>query len=126
MIDVKKSCFQFTKLLKINITIRSIKRERTFEYFKIWFRDVGTIARLFELPFDNNAFHSSNHANKLPYKETVIYFVWLGNMKDVQKSLFQFTKMQKMKIMKDSTKQYRTVVSCNIWCRHVVMNARMF
>jgi len=98
---VKKSCFQFNKMLKINTRIRSIKRERTVESFKIWFWDIGTIARLFELPFETNAFHSSNHANILPNKESVIYFVWLGNMKDVQKSLFQFTIMQKMNIMQD-------------------------
>ena len=79
----------------MNIMKRSIKREGTVESFKIWFWDVGTIARLFELPFENNAFHSSDHANKLQNKETVIHFDWFGNMKDVQKSLFQFTKIRK-------------------------------
>jgi hypothetical protein len=81
---------------------RLIKRERTVEYFKIWYGNVGTIARLFESPFENNAFHTSDHANKLPNKETVFYIIWLGNKKDVQKSLVQDTKMQKMYISKDS------------------------
>ena len=87
----------------MNMTKLSTKKDGTVNFFKILFGDVGTIARLFELSFDNNAFHTSDHANKLPNKQTVFYIFWLGNMKYMQKSLFQVTKMQKMNIRKDST-----------------------
>jgi len=46
MNDVQKSCFQDPKMLKMNIMIRSIKRVKNVESFKIWFRHFGMSARL--------------------------------------------------------------------------------
>jgi len=102
------------------------KKDRSVDSFKICFANVVTIARLFESPFENNAFHKSYHANKLPNKETFFYIVWLGKINDVQKSRFQFTKILKINIIKRSILKDRTVDSCKIWSRHVCMNARLF
>ena len=105
---------------------RSSKKDRTVDPFKIWFGNVGTIAWLFESPFEKVAFHTSVQANKLPNTEIVFYIVWLGKINNVLELLFQVIQMLKMNTIKDWTKQDRTIESFNIWCRNDGTNARLF
>jgi hypothetical protein len=56
--NVQKSRFQVTKILTIYIMKYSTTQYRTVDSFKIWFRNVGMITRLFYSTFDNDGFHT--------------------------------------------------------------------
>jgi len=91
-IDVQKSHFQVTKMLKMNITKHS-KKGQNRQFFcsnhhgKCDSRDI-----------------TSQHEYKLPNVEFFYYIISLGKSIDVQKSHFQVTKMLKMNTMKHSKK----------------------
>jgi len=57
-------------MLKMNIKKRS-KNDSVVDSFKIWFGDIGTIARLFDSPIENDALQ--NFRNEYRIENTEFY-----------------------------------------------------
>jgi hypothetical protein len=104
IVNVQKSFFQVTKMLKINI-MKSSKKYRNDNSFIIRIRQV----LLCHVCFNRHGkmrhcrFHSSHHGNILQNTELLYLLVMLGKMIDVPKSRFQVTKTLIINIMKHST-----------------------